>query len=83
VLPPSDTEPPPERPVPAPTVSDGFDSMVLVTPLLAMFRVPLVVMGPPVSPAPVPTLLTVPVPGNVCPDTKVKSPEWSTLRAVP
>jgi hypothetical protein len=33
VLPPSDTEPPPERPVPAPTVSDGFDSMVLVTPL--------------------------------------------------
>ena len=33
--------------------------------MLAMLRVPLVVIGPPVSPVPEPTLVTVPVPVGV------------------
>ncbi len=39
-----------------------FCSIVFVTPALAMLRVPLPVIGPPASPAPLPTLVTVPVP---------------------
>src|ERR1700732_3217319 len=30
-----------------------------------------------------PTLVTVPVPGNVCPETNVTLPVWSTLKEVP
>ena len=44
------------------SVTAEFCSMVLVTPALAMPRVPLPVIGPPASPAPLPTLVTVPVP---------------------
>jgi hypothetical protein len=36
--------------------------MALVTPPVATLSVPLVVMGPPVKPAPLPTLVTVPPP---------------------
>ena len=39
-----------------------------------MDRVPLCVMGPPVRPNPLPTLVTVPVPGKVWPATKVTFP---------
>ena len=63
VVPPNATKPPPVRSVPAVTVNDGFASMALVTPAVAMLKVPLVVTGPPVSPAPLPTLVTVPVAG--------------------
>jgi len=35
--------------------------MALVMPLLGTLSVPLVVIGPPVNPAPLPTLVTVPV----------------------
>lgn len=62
VLLPSATAPPPVSPVPAVTVTDECCSMVLVTPALAMLNVPLVVIGPPVRPAPPPTLVTVPEP---------------------
>ena len=75
VLPPRETEPPPVSAVPGVIVNDGFASMALVTPAVAMLNDPLEVIGPPVSPAPVPTLVTVPlpvpVPGNVCPVAKV------------
>ena len=54
--------PAPVSPVPGVRVSDGCCSIVLVTPAFAMLSVPLVVMGPPVRPAPLPTLVTVPVP---------------------
>ena len=59
---PSVAVPPPVRPEPAVTVTDGLASMAFVTPPVAMLSVPLPVMGPPVSPAPLPTLVTVPVP---------------------
>jgi hypothetical protein len=49
-------------PVPEFSVILEFASMALVTPALAMLKVPLVVIGPPVRPAPLPTLVTVPVP---------------------
>src|SRR5580658_326480 len=62
VLPPSATDPPPVSPLPALTVTDELCSMGLVTPALAILNVPLVVIGPPVRPAPLPTLVTVPVP---------------------
>ena len=52
--------PPPARPLPAATVSDGLASIELVTPPLAIAIVPLVEMGPPVRPAPVFTVVTVP-----------------------
>ena len=42
------------------TVSDEFASMVLSTPPLAIEIVPAPVIGPPLRPAPVPTLVTVP-----------------------
>src|SRR5208283_2756539 len=74
VMPPSDTKPPPVSPEPGLTVSDGLRSMALVTPPVAMLNVPLLVIGPPVNPGPLPTLVTVPVPGNVCPATKVNAP---------
>src|SRR5271170_7502045 len=66
VVPPRETDPPPLSGLLAVTVSDGFTSMAFVTPLVAMLRVPLPVIGPPASPAPLPTLVTVPspVPGN-------------------
>ena len=43
------------------TVVAGFASMALVTPPLAILNEPVVVIGPPVSPEPLPTLVTVPV----------------------
>ena len=58
--PPRATLPPPLRPVPAVTESEGFCSMALVTPAVAMEMVPVVVMGPPVRPAPVSTSVSVP-----------------------
>src|SRR5580700_891063 len=61
VLPPSATGPPPVRPLPAETVSDEFASMALVTPAVAMLNVPVLVIGPPASPEPLATLVTVPV----------------------
>src|SRR6266849_2197974 len=69
--PPSATVPPPLKPDPEFTVSDEFCSMALVTPLFGMLMVPAPVIGPPVNPAPVFTLVTVPVPGKVCPLAKV------------
>src|SRR5271166_5910987 len=38
--------------------------MAFVTPPVAMLSVPAPVIGPPVSPAPLPTLVTVPVPAE-------------------
>ena len=75
-LPPSVTAPPPVRPVPAVTVSDGLASIVLVTPALGILMVPLLVMVPPAKPAPAVMLVTVPlpVPGKVCPEAKVMRP---------
>ena len=70
-LPPSGTRPPPVRPVPVLIVVDELASMGLLTPLVAMLNVPLVVIGPPVSPGPLPTLVTVPMPGKLCPVAKV------------
>jgi len=57
-LPPSDTAPPPDIPVPAVTVIDEFVSMAFVTPPVAIPMVPVVVMGPPVKPEPVATDVT-------------------------
>jgi hypothetical protein len=50
--------------------------MALLTPLGAMLKDPLDVIGPPVSPAPLATLVTVPLPvfGKVCPLAKVITP---------
>jgi hypothetical protein len=52
------------------------------------FSVPLFVTGEPLTVksedgALSPTLVTVPVPGNVCPEMKVTFPVWSTLKLVP
>src|SRR5580693_108855 len=69
VVPPKETDPPPLSGLLAVTVNDGFASIELVTPPVAMLSVPDVVMGPPVSPDPLPTLVTVPVPGKACPAT--------------
>src|SRR5579864_4966602 len=52
-VPPSATEPPPDRPVPGETVSELFASIALVTPAVGIEIVPEVVIGPPVRPAPV------------------------------
>jgi len=49
------------------TVKDEFSSMALVTPALAKLSVPPVVIGPPVSLAPLPTLVTAPVSGLFVP----------------
>ena len=59
-VPPRATVPPPDNPVPAFTVIEGLASIALVTPPVGILIVPLVVMGPPVKPAPVATLVTVP-----------------------
>ena len=56
---------------------EGFANIALVTPAGGMLIVPVDVIGPPVSPAPVLTLLTVPPllpPGKVCPGAKVNRP---------
>jgi len=84
-LPPNAALPPPLRPVPAVTLSDGLASMALVTPPLAMLKVPLLVIGPPVKPAPLPTLVTVPapaIPGKVCPEAKLIWPLLAIDRPV-
>ena len=74
-VPPSATAPPPDNPVPAFTVRELLASIALVTPAEGMLIVPLVVIGPPVKPAPVATLVTVPLaPGNVCPEAKAIMP---------
>src|SRR5260370_18511671 len=39
-------------------------SIALVTPPLAMLNVPVPVIGPPVNPEPLPTLVTVPISGT-------------------
>jgi hypothetical protein len=57
--PPKVALPPPLKPVPAVTESDGLASMALVTPPVAILNVPLPVIGPPVKPAPLTTLVTV------------------------
>ncbi len=84
IVPPNATVPPPDRPVPVSTLSEEFASMVLVTPAAGMLIVPLVVIGPPVSPAPVPTLVTVPepAPGKVWPVAKERIPLLLTERPV-
>ena len=83
MLPPSETAPPPLSGLLAVTVSDEYCSMALVTPPVATLSVPLLVIGPPVNPAPLPTLVTVPVPGKVWPLTNVTSPLLFTSNTVP
>jgi len=50
--------------------------MLFVTPAAGILIVPLVVIGPPVRPGPVPTLVTLPPPPppKVCPGAKLISP---------
>lgn len=60
IVPPKATVPPPDIPDPAVTVTELLASMVFVTPAEGMLIVPVVVIGPPVRPAPVATLVTVP-----------------------
>ena len=75
IVPPNATVPPPDNPDPAFTVTEGFASIVFVTPAVEMLIVPLLVIGPPAKPAPVAMLVTVPlVPGKVCPGAKVTIP---------
>ena len=76
VVPPKETDPPPVKPVPADTLTELFASMALVTPAFGIEIVPLVVIGPPVRPAPVFTCVTVPepVPAKVWPGAKVIMP---------
>jgi hypothetical protein len=68
------------------TVVEEFASIEFVTPLLAMLIVPLLVIGPPVNPGPVPTLVTVPaLPpplGKVCPLAKVIIPLFAIDKPV-
>jgi hypothetical protein len=59
-VPPKATVPPPDNPGPACTVTELLASIVFVTPAEGMLIVPLLVIGPPVRPAPVLTLVTVP-----------------------
>ena len=76
-VPPKATVPPPDNPEPACTVMEGFASMALITPAEGILIVPLAVIGPPVRPAPVLTLVTVPpppAPGKVWPEAKLISP---------
>ena len=75
-VPPKATVPPPDNPAPACTVTNGLASRSLVTPAGGMLIVPLAVIGPPVSPAPVLTPVTVPllVPGKVWPEAKLIRP---------
>lgn len=83
-VPPNATVPPPDNPDPACTVMDGFTSIVLVTPADGILIVPLEVIGPPVKPAPVLTLVTEPppAPGNVCPEAKLITPLLAIERPV-
>src|ERR1700674_2479470 len=76
IVPPNATVPPPDNPDPACTVMEGLPSMLLLTPAERILIVPLLVIGPPVRPAPVATLVTVPLPapGKVCPEAKLTSP---------
>src|SRR5690242_15244190 len=46
----------------------------LLVKVVSRLSVPLVVIGPPASPAPALTLVTVPIPGNVCPLAKLMMP---------
>jgi len=62
VLPPNAHRTPPSGLAPGDIVSDEFASMALLTPAVAMLNEPVPVIGPPVNPAPLPTLVTVPVP---------------------
>src|SRR3984893_7257697 len=80
IVPPNATVPPPDNPDPACTVTEELDSMLLVTPAAGILIVPVLVIGPPVRPAPVATLVTVPlpVPGKVCPDAKFRIPFEAT-----
>lgn len=77
-VPPNATVPPPERPDPAVTVMELLASMAFVTPADGMLIMPLEVIGPPVNPAPVATLVTVPLPPlpppKVWPGAKVIRP---------
>lgn len=76
-VPPRATVPPPDNPDPAWTVIEGLASMAFVTPAAGILIVPDDVIGPPVRPAPVLTLVTVPLPllpGKVCPGAKVTRP---------
>lgn len=68
------TAPPPVRSVPGATVSEGFASIALLTPPVATLSVPLPVIGPPVKPVPLVTLVTVLVPGKICPVANVICP---------
>src|SRR5580698_6621946 len=54
--------PGPFKPLPVVSVIVGCASIALVTPAFAMLNVPLPVIGPPVNPDPLATLVTVPVP---------------------
>jgi hypothetical protein len=55
----------------------------LVIPLFGTLSVTLPLVPPPVSPAPAVTPVIVPVPGNVCPETKFTTPLLSIVKAVP
>src|SRR5437016_2297890 len=72
-VPPSESAPPPVSPPAVLSVTELFCNIVLVTPAPGIEIVPAPVIGPPVSPAPVATLVTVPlpVPGKVWPAAKV------------
>lgn len=86
-VPPKATVPPPDNPDPAATVIEGLVSMAFVTPAEGMLIVPLLVIGPPVKPAPVLMLVTVPLPlppppPKVCPGAKVIRPLLAMDRPV-
>ena len=68
IVPPNATVPPPDNPDPVCTVTEGFANMLFTTPAEGMLIVPLVVIGPPVSPAPVLTCVTVPPPPRPLPN---------------
>ena len=59
-VPPNATVPPPDNPDPASTLMEESASMLFVTPSAGMLIVPVLLIGPPVSPAPVLMLVTVP-----------------------
>ena len=84
IVPPKVTVPPPDRPGPAWTVIRGLAIRSLVTPAGGMLIVPVVLIGPPVSPAPVLMPVTVPpaVLGNVCPGAKLIRPLLAIDRPV-
>src|SRR5580658_530347 len=73
-VPPKATVPPPDNPDPATTLTEESASMVFVTPPAGILMVPVLVIGPPVRPAPVLMLVTVPATGKVCPGAKVRIP---------